>query len=141
MDRYTILDHPADGKFQAFGATLEEAFANAGLAMASLMWDWEKVEPAASFDVEVRGRDLEQLLYLFLEDVLFLAETKRFLLGSVEDVRIVSADPGFLCRAVFLGDQEPGRYEVHGDVKAVTYHEMKVEQRSGHWLVQVVVDM
>ena len=141
MDRYTILDHPADGKFQAIGATLEEAFANAALALASLMWDWEKVEPAGSFDVEVRGHDLEQLLYLFLEDILFLAETKRFLLSSVEDVRILSADAGYLCQAALLGDREPGRYEVHGDVKAITYHEMKVEQRSDHWLVQVVVDM
>jgi len=40
MERYRILPHTADGKFRAFGATREEAFANAALAAASLMWDW-----------------------------------------------------------------------------------------------------
>ena len=63
MERYRILPHTADGKFRAFGATLEEAFANAALAVASLMWDWTKVGTEASFRIEVRGRDLEQLLY------------------------------------------------------------------------------
>lgn len=141
MKRYVILEHPADGKFQAFGPTLEEAFANAALALASLMWNWRKVEPAASFEVKVRGRDLEQLLYLFLEDILFLVDTKSFLLASVENLRILAADAGFACQAVFLGDRDPARYDIYGDVKAITYHEMKVEQSAGEWLVQVVVDM
>ena len=45
MDKYRFLPHTADGKFQAFGGTLEEAFANAALATASLVWDWTAIEP------------------------------------------------------------------------------------------------
>jgi len=44
MERYRFLEHTADAKFQAFGKTLEEAFSNAALATASLMWDWEEIE-------------------------------------------------------------------------------------------------
>jgi len=44
MQKYRILPHTADAKFQAFGASLEEAFANAALATASLMWDWGKAK-------------------------------------------------------------------------------------------------
>jgi SHS2 domain-containing protein len=162
MERYRILDHMADGKFRAFGVTIEEAFGNAALACVSLMWGWEKVERRVEFPVEVRGRDREQLLYRFLEEILYLLDTRRFLLGSVEDLRIVeeeslagdnsSSTPGMIDEAAeippayrltarFRGDDEPARYEFHGAVKAVTYNEMKIERGCGPWVVQVVVDM
>ena len=80
--------HTADGKFQAFGATLEEAFGNAALATASLMWDWTKVEPRTRYSVRVRARDLEQLLVKFLGEVIYLFETQRFLLGEVASLTI-----------------------------------------------------
>jgi len=141
LERYRILDHPADGKFRAFGETVEEAFGNAALAMVSLMWDWEKIAPCLEHAVEIRGRDLEQLLYKYLEEILYLLDTKRFLLGVVDGLAI---EPGneFLLRAVFRGCEYADRIEIFGDVKAVTYNEMKIESCAcGPWVIQVVVDM
>jgi SHS2 domain-containing protein len=142
MERYRILPHTADGKFQAFGETLEEAFANAALATASLMWDWTKVEPKVSFAVRVRGRDLEQLLVKFLGEVIYLMETRRFLLAGVSGLKIEQDDRSYRIEAAFLGDEISGRYEIFGDVKAVTYSDMRIEDRDGGvCTVQVVVDM
>jgi hypothetical protein len=67
MERYRILPHTADGKFQAFGRTLEEAFGNAALAMASLMWDWEKVGRGVRHFIHVKAIDREQLLKFLTE--------------------------------------------------------------------------
>lgn len=142
MERYRILPHPADGKFRAFGATGEEAFSNAALAAASLMWDWWSIKNLRSIPVTVHGRDLEQLLYKFLEEILYLLDTQNFLLGSVEDLKIIEAAGGaFRLDSVFWGDEAGGRYEIFGDVKAVTYNEMKIEHGCDGWSVQVVVDM
>lgn len=142
MKRYRILPHTADGKFRAFGATREEAFANAALATASLMWDWWTIKPLRSIPVTVEGRDLEQLLYKFLEEILYLHETKRFLLGDVEEVKMIEASGGvFRLGAVLWGDEAGGRYEIFGEVKAVTYNEMKIEPGCDGWTIQVVVDM
>jgi len=159
MERYRILEHTADGKFRAFGRTLEEAFGNAALACASLMWDWETVERRVEFPVEARGRDREQLLYRFLEEILYLLDTRDFLLGAVEDLKIVEEEasaadvpeseigiireipPAYRLTARFVGGDDPARYEFHGDVKAITYNEMKIERGCEGWIVQVVVDM
>lgn len=141
MERYRILPHTADGKFRAFGATREEAFANAALAEASLMWDWWTIKPLRSIPVTIEGRDPEQLLYKFLEEILYLHETKRFLLGGVEDLKIENGGEGFRLSAVLWGDETGGRYEIFGDVKAVTYNEMKIEPGCDGWTIQVVVDM
>jgi SHS2 domain-containing protein len=141
MEKYRILPHPSDGKFRAFGATLEEAFVNAALGTVSLMWDWISLRSAASFPVRARGRDLEQLLYQFLEEILFLFETRNFLLASVEDMKIEKDESGFRLQAVFRGDDAKNAVEIFGVVKAITYNEMKIEEDCGGWSIQVVVDM
>jgi SHS2 domain-containing protein len=142
MERYRILPHTADGKFQAFGETLEEAFANAALATASLMWDWTKVEPKVRFAVRVRGRDLQQLLVKFLSEVIYLMETRRFLLAGVSGLKMDQEEESYGIEATFQGDEISGRYKIYGDVKAVTYNDMRIEGCDcGVCTVQVVVDM
>jgi len=142
MERYRILPHTADGKFQAFGETLEEAFANAALATASLMWDWTKVEPKVRFAVRVRGRDLQQLLVKFLSEVIYLMETRRFLLAGVSGLKMDQEETSYGIEATFQGDEISGRYKIYGDVKAVTYNDMRIEGCDcGVCTVQVVVDM
>lgn len=139
--RYRILPHTADGKFQAYGPTLGEAFGNAALAMASLMWDWSRIEPRVRHEIRVRGKDLEQLLVRFLGEIVYLLDTEQFLLGRVADLGI-DRDPhgGFELRAAVDGETLRGGHEIYGDVKAVTYHDLKIEECDG-FTVQVVVDM
>ncbi|HSA97319.1 MAG TPA: archease [Acidobacteriota bacterium] len=140
MERYRILPHTADGKFQAFGRTLEEAFANAALALASLMWDWEKISPRVRHFVHVKGIDREQLLVKFLSEIIYLLETKRFLLGRVEGLRVRTEFAGLSLEALLEGEEISAVHEIYGDVKAVTYNDLKIEECGG-FTVQVVVDM
>ena len=139
-EKFRFLDHTADAKFQAYGRTLEEAFSNAVLAMGSLMWEPGKVEKRARHPVYVEGLDLEQILVKFLGEVIFLWETRGFLTAAAEDVRIEPAGGGFRLSALFRGDDRPEKYEVFGDVKAVTYNEMRIE-RGSPASVQVVLDI
>lgn len=140
MDRYIILDHTADGKFMAFGKTMEEAFSNSALAVASLMWDWEKIEKTVTSRVEMLGSDLEQLLVKFLGEILYLLDTENFILGSVEGLTVEKKAEGFELKASFLGDRGTHKYEIFGSVKAITYNEMKIRQND-YVTIQVVVDM
>ncbi len=139
-EKFRYLEHTADAKFQAFGGTLEEAFANAVLATASLMWEPERVEKKGRHSVEVLGKDLEQLLVRFLGEVIYLWETRSFLTASADDVVIEPVAGGFRLKARFRGDARSEKYRVFGDVKAVTYNEMRIE-RGGAVSVQVVLDI
>jgi len=140
MERYRILPHTADGKFQAYGKTLGEAFGNAALALASLMWDWESIKPKDRHFVHVRGTDREQILVKFLGEIVYLFETKHFLLGKVDGLRIRPEFEGYNLEAVLGGDTLSDLYALQGGVKAVTYHDLKIEECDG-FTVQVVVDM
>lgn len=140
VEKYRFLEHTADAKFQAFGKTLEEAFSNAALATASLMWDWRKIEKRIEHKVEIEGKDPKQLLNSFLEEIIYLWDTKMFLLSSAEKVRIEKKEGRYALRALFKGDEYSDKYKIYGDVKAITYNEMKIESRD-HSMVQVVVDI
>jgi len=140
MDMYKFFHHTADAKFQAFGQSLEETFAHAALALSSLMWDWKKIAKNIEIPVEVEGNDLEQLLVNFLEEILYLLDTRNFLLSSIDNILIKKETEGWKIQALFEGDVNTTEYEIFGDVKAVTYNEMIVKKRAP-FMVQVVADV
>src|SRR5947209_19198174 len=65
---FEILEHPADVGFVAYGATLEELFANAALAMMSLACELGAVRQTLSRAIEVTATDLESLLFAWLAE-------------------------------------------------------------------------
>lgn len=138
--KFRYLEHTADAKFQAFGKTLEEAFMNAALATVSLMWDPSQIEPQRQHIFQLTGTDLPQLLVNFLEEILFLFDTKMFLTTTVKNLRISENKKCFELEAQVWGDIRSSQHEVYGDVKAITYHEMQIEENDA-FMVQVVVDM
>ena len=140
MEKYRFFPHTADAKFQAFGKTLEEAFSHAALAVASLMWECDKIADKIEISVSAEGKDLEQLLVGFLEEVLYLLETRDFLLGSVGDILLEKKEDGWKLHALFRGDVSGDEYEIFGDVKAITYNEIVVKDQAP-FLVQVVADI
>jgi len=140
LKRYEFVPHTGEAKFRAYGATLGEAFGNAALALASLMYDPDAIGRAETRKVRVGGRDLQRLLLRFLEEVLFLAETGAFLTAGFDSVEIEASAEGYSLAAGLRGAFSAEGCDFHGEVKAVTYSEMKVERGESPF-VQVVVDV
>ncbi len=132
--KFKFLEHTADIKFQAYGISLEKAFENSALAMFSTMYDG-KIKVKIKKKIEVEGKDLEALLYNFLEELLILFDTEGFFLSKIK-VKITDKK----LKAEIFGDYA-ANYKVHIDVKAVTYNEMFVKQEKGKWATQVVLDV
>ncbi|MBP8601342.1 MAG: archease [Candidatus Saccharicenans sp.] len=143
--KYEYLPHMADAKFRAYGHSLEELLANAASALASLMWDMEKVKPVRRESIRAEASSLEQLTVKFLTEFIYLMEVKSFLLGKVESIKIeeVQKDGGKIYRleAEAVGDDISPQYEIYGQVKAITYNEIKIEKINGDWVLEIVVDM
>ena len=137
MEKFKFLEHTADIKFQAFGKNIEESFENSALAMFNSMFEG-KVNKKKNFKINVKGKDFENLLYNFLEELLFLFDSERFFLASIENIKIDKEN--FKLNAEVFGD-DAQNYEIHLDIKAVTYNEMFVKKDKGGWTAQVVVDV
>lgn len=137
MKKYVYLDRIADGEFLAYGKSLEQAFSNSALAMIGLMTR-KKISDKIKRKIKVRGNDLKQLLYGFLEEILFLLGSEQFLLSKVKKIKIDERE--FELEAEITGDKAKN-YEIHGEVKAVTYNDMRIQKKKDRFVIQVVVDM
>jgi len=135
--KFKILEHTADGKFQAFGKTLEEAFENSALAMLSLMTN-DKIKERIKKKIKVKGKDLKQLLYNFLEEILFLLDSNNFILSKINKIKINKEK--LILEADISGDNVKN-YEIFGNVKAVTYNSMEIKKEKGKFMIQIIVDM
>src|SRR3989344_186844 len=134
MEKYRFLEHTADIKFQAFGKTLEEAFENSALAMFNAMYG-RNIKEKIKKNIKVSGTDLENLLYNFLEEFLFLMDSEGFLMSSCK-VKIKEGKK-YELEAEVKGD-EAKNYPISLDVKAVTYNSMFVKKEKNNWICQVV---
>ena len=137
---YTLLDHTADLGIRVWGADLKRLFENAGKALMQILLYGESLQKSLPKKISLSGDDLADLMVRWLGEILYLLDSRRFLVGAVESVELTKGDSGYNLKAVFKGDIQEQQYEIFGDVKAITYNEMLVQQ-SDPCMVQVVVDM
>ena len=134
--RYAEDGPVADLTIEAEGSTLEEAFQNAALAMFNAITPLEGIEEREECSIEAEGDDMGALLFNFLDELLYVNDVDLLVFSGIE----VEID-GLRLRARCCG--EPFDLERHRQgiaVKAVTFHQMRIEQRGGGWSIRVVLD-
>ena len=134
--KYEFLKHTADVKFRAYGNTLNKAFENSAIAMFKVMYP-KRINSKVKKKIKVKGKDLENLLYNFLEELIILLDSRNFFLSKIS-VKI-NTDKNELTD-LLEGDNSKN-YEANLEVKAVTYNEMFVKKIKGKWVCQVVLDV
>lgn len=138
MQPFRILEHTADIGFEAYGATREQVFANAARALFHLVVDLDSVEARKRVNVRVEGTDQPSLLVDWLSELLYLHDAEGWLfsdfrVGLVGDTELVAEARG--------EKLDPARHQMKLLVKAITYHQLVLEQTPEGWRAQVYVDI
>ncbi len=141
MTGYTFLEHITDAFIRAEGATLEEAFANAARGLTDTMIHIETVKEKTGEQFAVQGSDLENLLYNWLETLLIKVTTES-LVFSTFNLKIRRIKGGYELKGTGSGEKlNLRRHKPKTEVKAATYHQMKIEQKNGHVTLQFLLDL
>jgi SHS2 domain-containing protein len=136
MIRFKFLEHTADVKFQAFGNSIEEAFENSALALKETICGKKKIKEVEEIKIIAKGKNNENLMYNFLEEIIYLLDAEDFLISKVKEIKINR----FRLKAIITGDKASG-YKFTNNVKAVTYNEMVIKKEKGRWISQIVIDV
>jgi len=135
---FEILEHPADVGFVAYGRTLEELFENAALALFTLACDLETIEEREPRPVAVSGQDNESLLYAWLAEILAEADAEQFVFRRAAVNQLDASG----VHGVLYGEPfDKARHRAGSYIKAVTYHQLKVERRPERWEARVYLDV
>ena len=135
---YAILDHPADLGIEARGKTLAEAFQQAASGLVSVILDPSTVEPRQTVQVTTTGSDRYQLLVKWLSEILYLYDGKGFVAGDIDVQSLTERSIAAMVRGeTFSGEKHVTRL----DVKAVTYHQIHIEENEKGAMVRVYLDI
>ena len=137
--RYRYIEHPSDVGFEAYGATLEELFANAAHAMYSFMTDVDAIEETEERALTVNAEDLYSLMFDWLDELLFLFEAESLVMNEF-NIK-VDASTFSIKGKCGGGKFDPEKHESGTIIKAVTYNMMEVEKKNEVWHARVVLDV
>ena len=134
---FETFAHDADIGVRGRGATLGEAFANAGRALTAVVTDPASVREGPSVDIACEAADPELLLFDWLNALVFEMATRRVLFARHE-VRV----EGATLRARAFGEPvEVGRHQPAVEVKGATWTGMRGPARAAVWVAECVVDV
>jgi SHS2 domain-containing protein len=139
---FTTHEHTADELIEARGRTLEEAFEQAAKAVFEVITDTAKVECKHEIEVEVDGYDLENLLYRWIEELLYYLDTDKIVFSVFKVMEIKRQDDSYLLKARVCGEKfNPDKHEHRTIVKAMTYAQMNIRREDDCWVLTFVVDI
>lgn len=142
MKRFRFLEHTADAYVEAYGASLEEAFENAAAAFTEVMTSLESVVPTDEQSFVIEGRDLQALLYSWLEELLLEFELKQNIYSLFEVSKIEKTSKGFRLRANAWGETyNPDRHVSKVGIKAATYHRMEINKTKDMVTLRFILDI
>lgn len=135
---YSSFEHTADVGLDVSAESREALFSEAARGLLSILVDNpESVRPAQEVTLSVSGTELDYLLFDWLAELLFRFETGRLLCCEF-DVRFHDAGITVLARGeTFQAD----RHRLAHEVKAITYHQLSVQETAEGWQARFIVDI
>jgi SHS2 domain-containing protein len=132
----------ADVAFEATGKTLKEMFESSALAVTNTMVkNPSKIGHAVEKKFKVKGRDVEMLLFEFLQELVFYKDSESLIFNEF-DMTIEPKKGSWSMSVVARGEKiDMRKHEMLVDVKAVTFHNFKVGETEDGWSSQVVLDV
>jgi SHS2 domain-containing protein len=138
---YEIFEHTADLGIRIRADNVDELFVDAAHGLFSVMVaNPDLVHATEETTFQLRTDNIEELLHDWLSELVYTFYARRLVLADFQvQVRIAKA-----CEltATARGEPfDPGRHETDVEVKAITWHELKVEQLPDGWEAEVIVDI
>jgi len=123
--RYETFDHTADILVKCYGDTIEECFGSAAFSLFDQMLDTSTIEKRTKFEFGTEAEDIEDRLYLFLSEILFLFDAES---AVMSDFKVRFDGPKVICEA--YGETfDAAKHRPRTEIKAITYHMMNVNEK------------
>jgi|YNPMSStandDraft_1061717.scaffolds.fasta_scaffold08636_2 SHS2 domain-containing protein len=159
---YETFEHTADLGLRIRAGSLERLFEEAAEALlAVLVVNRDQVQPVRQKTLGLQASSVEDLLHDWLSELLVLFALEKLVgrrfevhlgrenvqvAGPPEAMASLMGQPIFLEQKVLNGTiwgdiLDPTRHQIGTEIKAVTYHGLRVEQHADGWLAEVILDL
>jgi SHS2 domain-containing protein len=135
---FEVIDHTADVGIIVYGTDVKELFANAALALFSLITEPESLEEKLHFDLEVSSEDRDSLLVEWLNELIYVFDVKHVLFNRFD---IESLTHNELKATCYGEDFDPMKHKIKIGIKAATYHMLRLDKNNDGYKAQIILDI
>ena len=135
---FEVFEHTADIGVRVYGASFAELLKNAALALMSLITDRDSVRPDEEILFEAEAETGEELLIKMLSEILYLHEVRKMVFAEAE----IELTDGYKLRGRLRGEKtDNSRHELLCDIKAATYHNLKIDRVNDRFMAEIIFDI
>ena len=135
---FEIIDHTADIGIIAYGTDIKQIFANAALGLFSLMAELDDIKEDAQRDLVLSAEDEEVLLVEWLNELIYIFDVEHIVFKRFEIDKL----SGNQIKARCFGQKiKPGQHKLKREIKAATYHMLRISKTNSNYEVQVIFDI
>lgn len=130
---YEILEHSSDLKIKAYGNNPEEVFANILKGMFESCQPEIEGQESVVRDIQIKSENLESLLVDFLSEIIYLSD--------------VYNESYALYESIISNNELKGKLQgrkikrLSREIKAITWHDLKIEKGDNCWEATVLFDI
>ena len=145
MQKYKFLEKIAiaDIAYYAYGKSLNELFENSALAIFELTAEVRTVDAKKKLQIKLENSKLNNLLYDFLSEILFLKDSKYMVFRNVHvKINENKKNKNFELKSTIEGDKiNSEKQHLENDIKAITMHMFELKKLKGGYRARIVVDI
>jgi SHS2 domain-containing protein len=135
---HETFEHTADLGLRIRAADIDTLFVEAAQALfGAIVEELATVRPMQRIDVQLQGDELDYLLFDWLRELLYHFDAEHILLGKFE----VYVKGDGLTASAWGEPLDHARHNMEHEVKAITYHGLRVEKVGEEWEAEVIVDI
>jgi SHS2 domain-containing protein len=134
---FEFIDHTADVGILVTAPTPEGMFETAAMAFTELITSAGSLQDRVERRFRLQEDDLASLLVAWLQELLYLLDTEGLIFGRFQ----VNLHELFLDATAWGEVFDPEIHPMKTEIKAVTYHQLEVEQNDQGWQARVIFDI
>ncbi|MBM4452584.1 MAG: archease [Chloroflexi bacterium] len=135
---FIVLDHTADIGITAYGADIKDLFVNSATGLFSLMTDLDNINETTQKDIELTAEDEEILLVEWLNELIYIFEVEHIVFKRFEIERLTKNEIKATCYGQKI---KPSHETLEREIKAATYHMLRITKGDKGYEVTVIFDI
>ncbi|GAB4379690.1 MAG: archease [Calditrichia bacterium] len=142
MANYQFIDHTADLAIKVYGKTVEEIFIHAALAWQKCIFEEAIPAPAEEMELHLLADSPEELLVEFLSEINYQTTIKQWCFSKIKQISVRPVDKKYELNALILGEKyDEKKHQIQMEIKAVTFHQLRIEKKDGLYQTLIVFDI
>jgi len=140
MENFEFIEHTADLGLRVTGKTSEDLFKNYATALFTILTDYQP-KKIISKKITLQAQSLAELLVDWLNELLSMFFADRFLPNEY-NLKISDDKGGKILQVEITGEEfDFENNELKREIKAATYHDLKVEENDRGYVAEVIFDV